>query len=493
MNTRTQHNTLTLRAAVPAILIGAVSASSGASTTSGESLRPGLDTRVWNATDIDHLLGDLAAAPPAYVPSTRDASSPTSDPASERRGARISFSALNDSPNLRTFGTDEVGRPYNIPATAPTPGVFEDLVFPLSRRSSGETKAQRRADERLSFAALESGLDIYELLSGADETTRPDNQSNDAAQRDGRVALNYNGREVHPATLPYFNDFESGERGEEWASRSNVSRIDTYSSFVGPLRRSEQVMHARVEPGQNYLLQFDLYLIGFAENIPADRTGMFTILVDGAPVIEQPFGTLRDQYRNVESDADDADTGNEGEYADQPMAPINGQILRDVRASFTPSSEIVEIVIQGDTGPGFGTGSWGFDNILIDEGPETNLGSFSSADFTGDSQFVGTTPIRLDGSIQPIKRNPAEPRTGRTRSFRQTPGQRNADFDLQDFLDDLLDDLLDEEDMDEDMDEDMMDEDEEDEDMMDDEEIPAPGPAALLFIGSGYAGLRRRR
>jgi MYXO-CTERM domain-containing protein len=272
----------------------------------------------------------------------------------------------------------------------------------------------------------------------------------------------------------------------EWGSQSSVTTLESYSSFVGPLRRAEQVVHVRTEPNQAYALELDLYLIGFSESVPNERTGMFTVLVDGAPVIEQTFGSFRDL--NGDDDEKNSD--------ESINSPRNGHIIRGVQTRFTASSDVAEIVIKGNTGPGFGTGSWGFDNVLIDEAPETNLGSFSTADFTGDAEFTAfnQTPQRLN--TQALQRNPGVDRLPDPRPFKATRGRSNPFFDLQAFLEELLEDLEDEEMMDEEeMMEDMMDDEEdegEDQEDMPDENVPAPGPASLLMLGAA-AGLRRRR
>lgn len=421
----------------------------------------------------------------------------------EARATFFSFSALQDSPNLRLNGTDEVGRPYTIPATSVNLGVFEDLVFPMARRFTEPTREQ---PTRINFSALQSGeMDIYALVGGTDEKT------SQAASDEPETALNYRGEEVHPAMVPYFNDFESGERGMEWEHKSSVASIDAYTSFVGPLRRAEQVLHVRTKPNETYALQLDLYLIGFSDDVPDERTGMFTVLIDGAPVIEQTFGS----FRNLSDDE-------EGQQADAPVdAPHNGQIIRGVETRFTATSEVAEIVIKGNTGPGFGTGSWGFDNVLVDEAPETNLGSFSSADFTGDAEFAAFNQTRERLTDRTLQGNPGVDKIRNPRPFNGTRG-RPEPFDIQAFIQDLLDQLEDEQEMmdDEEMmdGEDMMDEEEmmedmedmmSDEEMMNDamdddggegngddsttvEEVPAPGPASLLMI-AGAAGLRRRR
>jgi len=440
-----------------------------ASGSASEPTLPGATESIKLADRTSDILRELFDPGGRSQASTADASADVSPFNLDTRKTMISFSVLPDSRNLRNEGIDEVGRPVRINAATHSMNSLMGIVFrdPESLRVPAESRFAR---DRVSYSVLSGGMTINDLLSG--DSAEADTPAEQAGAQDSGPSHNFKGDEVEPASLPYFTDFESGDRGIEWNNASNVTELQDYGSFTGPFRRAKEVLHIRTDPGESYVLQIDLYLIGIPDNADIDRSGDFSIAIDGVPMLEQKFGTLREMSK--------AESGDE-EHAD-------GNIIRHMQLTFSASSGVVEITIEGNTGPGFGTGSWGFDNVLVDEAPETNLGSFASADFAGESEIIGDPLIRNTAT------NGLAARAGATRAFR--PRAPRAFRDSQNLRDEQIGARREFLDMFPDLpvppDEDPDEEDPPVEETPD-EEIPSPGTVALLLIGAGAASLRRRR
>lgn len=220
-----------------------------------------------------------------------------------------------------------------------------------------------------------------------------------------RAITNYRGEEVQTAPIRYFEDFEGGKAGREWPLRASISEMHEFGNFLGPMRAGEQVLNIRLEPGNTYMVVFDIYFIAYPQN-DEDAGGSLEVIIDGAPMAVHPFAELRAMNRAANGSRDD----------------FNEAIYRDFTVPFIAGGPIVEIRFRADEDAASSAGSWGIDNVLVDEMP-IPLASFGDGGFEnvlsgggggGAAPSAPGAAPRQYGSNAPIQPNSPEQRTPRT-------------------------------------------------------------------------------
>lgn len=271
-------------------------------------------------------------------------------------------------------------------------------------------------------------------------------ESADAAGVKGyEGGVNYKGEKITGATTRYFEDFESGQVGGEWATFGSLHKDDRISTFADPSADQGMILNVATKPERVYEVRLDVYLIPPSASItPGDAadeavTSTLAVVVDGK---EMMMLTPAELLKLAGA------------------KPVAGEpTKRKVRFNITAAHGIAEIHIYNPTAREEGWSAWGIDNIMIDLGQQDPVFGFFSPDDPSAIDLFGVTDQTSDmtGEIPPLpsrrfgSNEPISPSSdGGTTPSRQT---RVTD---------------------------------------DEPEVPAPG-AMTLVLGVGALALRRAR
>lgn len=211
-------------------------------------------------------------------------------------------------------------------------------------------QAQKELDRRKREREKSADLERQRAAMSSDGVAAP-------LEDENGEALNYLGNKPEAANVRYFEDFEGDEPGREWSIDGRLSRLSEFSRFVGPLRNSTETLNLKVNPGQAYLVQFDVHFIASMLASP-EASDTMQVLVDGQVMFEETFASLQD--RNKET--------NEG------LPDFDESTFRQITVPFTPQFRIAEIRFVSKATGLPGGESWGLDNVLVDTAPDPTYG-----------------------------------------------------------------------------------------------------------------------
>lgn len=215
------------------------------------------------------------------------------------------------------------------------------------------------------------------------------------------------GNPVFAAPTKYFQDFEDGTVAREWRLAGLVD-MEKFGRFAGPYRNSTQTLFVKCEPETPYVVTFDLLFIA---SMLGDESAsdLFSVEVDGQPLLQDTFSVLKARNQEFNKDRDDFDA----------------DIYKQVAVTFTPRGDgVVTIKFKSAAHGTPGGETWGLDNVHIDIAPKQTLGELTHGDpsdfgalgaigglglatnggpfDTGDSYFRGDPSIRPPGPQGPI-------------------------------------------------------------------------------------------
>ncbi|HVZ94439.1 MAG TPA: hypothetical protein VG797_08010 [Phycisphaerales bacterium] len=251
-----------------------------------------------------------------------------------------------------------VVRQIDRPPTFFAPAAFSDRsvanAAPSNLVSSHAAPAQPKA--------LRASTDAMIMFASYSADSEPKTESR----------VNYKGKKVFAAPVKYFEGFESAAVGREWTDqRMPREHEPKFSSFAGPFHNASKTVNLYVEPGHSYVIGFDLYFMGQA-------TGTMKIVIDGQPAYEQSFDDIRA----------------ENEAINGKKKTFDADMARGLQTVFRASTEIVEVVFEGDCENI--DGAWGLDNIQIMEAPVQPLGELGGGapafPYSGSGEGGGITP-----------------------------------------------------------------------------------------------------
>lgn len=171
------------------------------------------------------------------------------------------------------------------------------------------------------------------------------------------------GKPVFAAPTKYFQDFEDGTVAREW-NLAGIDDMEKFGRFAGPYRNSTQTLFVQCEPDTPYVVTFDLLFIASQLGDP-EASDLFSVEVDGQPLLQDTFLTLRarNEQFNKERDGFDAD------------------IYKQVAVTFTPTGDgVVKIKFKSAAHGSPGGETWGLDNVHIDIAPRQTLGELNHGD-----------------------------------------------------------------------------------------------------------------
>ena len=223
----------------------------------------------------------------------------------------------------------------------------------------------RRIDSSVSLSALRSDEPVSAgsvFSSGYGSDASP-------AATSGGESSNFEGKAVFAAPTKYFQDFEDGAVAREW-DLSGIDDMEKFGRFAGPYRNSTQVLNVQCEPDTPYVVTFDLLFIAANLGNPA-ASDVFSVEVDGQPLLEDTFVTL--QARNQKFNGDRGD--------------FDRDIYKQLSLTFLPKGNgVVSIKFRCAASGLPGGETWGLDNVHIDIAPKQTLGELGDmqvSDFAG--------------------------------------------------------------------------------------------------------------
>lgn len=201
----------------------------------------------------------------------------------------------------------------------------------------------------------------------------------------GSNSLDDDGNPVFAAPTKYFQDFEDETVAREWRL-SGLDRMEKFGRFAGPFRNSSQTLFVQCEPDTPYVVTFDLLFIAATLGDPG-ASDLFSVEVDGQPLLQDTFVVLKDRNQKFNGEREDFDA----------------DIYKQVAVTFTPKGDgVVKIKFKCDAAGLPGGETWGLDNVHIDIAPKQTLAELTH----GDPQDFGASGtlgrFTLDANGQPV-------------------------------------------------------------------------------------------
>lgn len=202
---------------------------------------------------------------------------------------------------------------------------------------------------------------------------------------------NYLGHTIDAAATRFWEDFEDGQLGPEWADRAPIVESQTEGKFSYIPTDAGMTLNLKTKKGEVYEAQIDLLL--FPPASPRDRdagsedNNLLAIKVDGQVVVQ---------------------------FAPEDIAKLRGEavvpgqpVRRKIRVPFNAGFGIAEIRFEATDPKGAADWSrWAIDNILVDLGLQDPVFGFSGKMTPFDPGLLGMVGLSdgLTGELPPGKR-----------------------------------------------------------------------------------------
>lgn len=278
---------------------------------------------------------------------------------------------MAQAPALR--GIDGIQPPAHVafardaePITAPA---FSIVASPSNDRRSNQ---------------LVSSLSITGSGSADDGKSSPDAESE-------KPRTNYLGETVEAASTRFWEDFEDGQVGPEWAASAPITESESEGRFSYIPTEAGLALNLMTKQGEVYEAQIDLLLFPPAtargKDAPPENGNLLMIKVDGHVVVQfapEDIEKLR----------------GEAAVAGEP-------IRRKIRVPFNAGFGIAEMRFEAADPSGASDWSrWAIDNILVDLGLQDPVFGFSGKMSPFDPGLLGMTGLTdgLTGELPPGRR-----------------------------------------------------------------------------------------
>lgn len=156
--------------------------------------------------------------------------------------------------------------------------------------------------------------------------------------------------------LVYFTDFEQGA-GAEWSVRETDNSVAAFTRFLGRFSSGDAALTLNTQPGQGYLLQFDVMVIDSWDGSASPGPDFFNVDIDGIQVFHHTFN----QFGGPQTYPGTPSLGGQN----FGWADWNDAIYRTISIPFVASSDRTIIRFYDGGLQGLHDESWGIDNVAI--------------------------------------------------------------------------------------------------------------------------------
>jgi Concanavalin A-like lectin/glucanases superfamily/CARDB/Matrixin len=203
---------------------------------------------------------------------------------------------------------------------------------------------------------------------------------------------------VSPQGLVYFNDFESPV-GTEWSNgTTNNAYPSLLTQFLGRSNNDGRTLSLNTIPGQNYRLEFDLYVIDTWDGSPITSYSpdYFNVTANGNSVFRQTFSntTAPQSFRIPDV----------GDYTKNLVfgswAGVGDSIYRRIPLTFTATGNTTQLNFFGSGLEVLDNESWGLDNVKIwTNDPNTANPNLVVSNINTTPNLDVNTPLNLTWTV----------------------------------------------------------------------------------------------